>query len=53
MFRRDTKFRVSETTGSAVYGKSLLLKISFVISNDFWISNDDFGFKSVRKDVLS
>ncbi len=43
MLCRGTRSRVSETSGSLVHIKSLLLRILFVILNDFWISNGDFG----------
>ena len=47
MFCRDARLsRLRDERVARLYGKSLLLKILFVISNDFWISNDDFGFIS-------
>ena len=44
MFRRDTGFsRLRDERVARLYNKSLLLRILFVVLNDFWISNDDFG----------
>ncbi len=44
MFRRDTGFsRLRDERVARLYNKSLLLRILYVVLNDFWISNDDFG----------
>ncbi len=46
MFRRDVRFsRLRDERVARLYSKLLLLKVLFVILNNFWISNDDFGFK--------
>ena len=45
MLCRDARLsRLRDERVARLYNKSLLLRILFVISNDFWISNDDFGF---------
>ena len=54
MFRRDARLsRLRDERVARLYSKSLLLRILFVILNDFWISKDDFGIKSKTEGELS
>ena len=55
MFRRDAGLpRLRDERVAHLYNKSLLLRILFVVLNDFWISNDDFGFiKTYSKSICS
>ena len=44
MFCRDARFsRLRDERVARLYSKSLLLSKLFVILNDFWISNKDYG----------
>ena len=46
MFCRDARLsRLRDERIARLYSKSLLLRILFVVLNDFWISNDDFGLE--------
>ena len=49
MFHRYARFsRLRDERVARLYRKSLLLSILFVVLNDFWISNGDFGLNKVH-----
>ena len=57
MFCRDARFsRLRDERVARLYSKSLLLSKLFVILNDFWISNKDYGIntkKTRRSNLVS
>ena len=49
MFCRDARFsRLRDERVARLYSKSLLLSKLFVILNDFWISNKDYGINTKK-----
>ena len=53
MFRRDAGLpHLRDERVARLYNKSLLLRILFVVLNDFWISNDDFGLNGFSPKTL-
>jgi hypothetical protein len=52
MFRRDARFsRLRDERVARLNRKSLLLSILFVVLNDFWISNGDFGINTKKDEA--